>query len=225
MDVRMIGGQPSKDSVAVPLEEVVVYPTFGAAAVVGRPEEYGQRGHYAFGAITAAVAFAAAAHVFAMRVVSDNSFFFLKKLTVGIAPVTAVTAQFGGDIDAKVLRGFSTAHTTNTTAVLLSDDTGKMDQQMGTSLLEVKVSTAVAAGMTGNVATEDTNPFAVDYVPGVVGLSTGRQCATLFDCVQMNQHPLRLGYQEGIVVRNTTLWATGTVKFYINVVGYEAKGI
>lgn len=221
------GGAPPAGTLGVANQESSIYPSFGAFAMSVKPDEFvGSKagGHYSAAAFTAAAAFAAAGIVAAFRNPDSSLLMAIKRVRVACNVVTAVTAQAGPDIDLMVATGYTVADSTNSTAVSLINHTGKMrGSKMSSSQADFRV--ASTTGATGGTKTVDGATVGNSPVPlNAFTIGGTAPYVSLFDCSQNGQHPLILEQNEGILVRNTTLLATGTIRYYVAIDWLEATG-
>lgn len=227
MEFKLVGGSPPAGTLGVVDQEQSIYPSFGAAGISLKPDEFSGvkvGGHYTVSAFTAAAAFAAGGIVAAFRWTDSSLLAGIKRVRVAVNVVTAVTAQAGPDCDMIVARSYTVGDTTNGTAVSLAGSTGKMrGAKMGTSPALIHV--ASTTGATGGTKALDSSTVGNAPVP-LTGFTIGgaSPLVTLFDCSQNGQHPLILETNEGFVVRNTTLISTGTIRYYVDIDWLEAPG-
>jgi hypothetical protein len=232
MDVVVTGGGVPAGSPNTP-SDLVIDATFGAARMSLRPDDYQVAnrimGHYSAAGFTAATLSAAGGIMAAFRYGDVSSVAVIKRVRVAAAVVAAVTAQ-QVDCDLIVARSYTVRDLTSATVVPVTGDTGKMRQGMGPSLLATLAGgnfdvASAAAGLTGGTKTVDASPIASAPVP-LVAFTAGAASPwiTLYDCNQSGQHPLVLKANEGILVRNTTVIGTGTLRYYVVIDWLEAAG-
>lgn len=145
-----------------------------------KPLPYGTLGHYAV-AVTLAIPVSASAngHRFAFRWTDATRLAVITRIRIWDLQLAAATATIYQGWQGFIARSFTTAHTTNATALTITGNNMKKRTSMGTTLVgSITNSTNVAAGMTGQVATLDTSPF------------------------------MELGTVQTITTPNTTLWST-----------------
>lgn len=209
---------PTKNEVEMEVDEM-----FHAGRVSLRPNETITRtgkelGSYSLVATTSAVAFGASANLFAMRWADPTFLLLLKRLKVSVQVVTAITAQRVDALLAYVARGYTARDGTNATAITIAtgSQAQKKQNRMGNTLFglsgNIDVASA-AAGVSGGTKTLDPAPFAMMGLSrnaAIAGLGTG-VADDLYRYDGMNQHPLILGANEGILIQwGATALATGT---------------
>jgi hypothetical protein len=211
------------DSVQNPGISEEVDPSFRAGRISLRPLEYTTLqgkilGHYSIVGTSAASAFAAASNQFAARWADPTNFMVLMRLWASLQVVTAVTAQSLAPLMAFIARGYTIRDATGATALAVANpNTQKLRSTMGTTLFASSGNIDVgslAAGVTAGTKTVDANPIGFMGLPGIGALGTGAQ-ADLYKWDKLGGHPIVLAQNEGIVVQNTTLFATGTVSLTV----------
>lgn len=207
-------------------------PTFNAARVALRPLDYSHLGvvlgHYAVAqASGATVSLAAAAMLASMRWSDASRLCVLMRIRAGWSITGAVTAATVMDLQAVIARAFSVDFTTNSTAANLAApaNTNKMRSSMGTSLMGTNgPRIATTAAMSGQTATADANPFAMMPFPNqpsgnatvTQAIGVGANAVDLYSLTALNQHPIVLTANEGILIQPVTAGpVTGSVKYYI----------
>jgi hypothetical protein len=201
--------------------------TFRALKVESRPIEYGTLGHYRIQAVTGTLAAALAAgtgsagHVFAFRWGHATNLCVITKFKTRFLPLTLFTAATLTDhtsFDAFIVRSYSASHSGGT-ALTPTGNSAKMRTSMGTSLVtDVRISTTAA--LTNGTETFDAFPFAQSIRKGNrvnPAAATEEVVMPTFDGMDLDfsmadgDHPITLAQNEGIVVRNRTVWpAAGT---------------
>jgi hypothetical protein len=210
--------------------ELVVDPTFNAARVALRPLDYANMGqilgHYrATGVTGASVSISAGGIISSLRWPDPQRFLVLNSIQVSVCTNTSVTTSTVVDLGAYICRGF-TADDTGGTAISLVGNYQKNRAVMGSSLVN-----SLRIGTTGAIAsgtrTQDAVPFAASAFPMLMAVTaTGTAVASppgmacpVVDLYRWNafgQHPIVLGYNEGIELCEITAGpASGSLKWYI----------
>jgi hypothetical protein len=204
----------------------------GVAAALGmhvqeRPVAYGSLGHYRIASQTGTLAAALAAgtgtagHVFAFRWGDATRLAVIYKMKTRFLPLTPFTAATLTDhssFDAFILRGYTASHTGGT-ALTPTGNNNKLRTSMGTSLAtDIRLSTTAA--LTAGTHTFDAFPFAQSMRKGNrvnPAAATEEVVMPTFDGMDTDfsmgdgDHPIVLAQNEGIVIRNRTVWpAAGT---------------
>jgi hypothetical protein len=195
--------------------------------ITSKPISYGSLGHYRIQATTGTLAAALAAgtasagHVFAFRWGDATRFAIITKLKTRFLPLTPFTAATLTDhtsFDAFIVRTYTASHTGGT-ALTPTGNNAKMRTSMGTSLAtDVRISTTAALG--NGTETFDAFPFAQSLRKGNrvnPAAATEEVIMPTFDGMELDfymadgDHPIVLAQNEGIVIRNRTVWpAAGT---------------
>jgi len=191
--------------------------------VTAKPIPYGALGHYRFSVVTGtlAAALAASAVIFSARWGDATRFADLTKLKTRFLPLTPFTAATLNDhtsFDAFIGRTFTAAHTGGT-ALTLTGNNLKMRQSMGSTLFsDLRIATTAALG--GGTITLDAHPFAQSLRKGNrvnPAAATEETIQPTTDGMDLDwsmgdgDHPLILKQDEGVVIRNRTVWpAAGT---------------
>lgn len=185
-----------------------------SAHVEAKPISYGSLGHYRISQVTGtlAAALAAGAPLFAARWTDATRFAVVTKLKARFLPLTPFTAATLTDhtsIDAYVARAFSASYTGGTALVA-----SKMRAAMGGSLMgDLRIATTAA--LAGGTLTFDSSPFAQSLRKGNrVNPAAGTEETTpdAFDSPSLDfdmgggDHPVVLAANEGVVIRNRTVW-------------------
>ena len=203
--------------------QLSVDPTYTAARVSVRPVEIGALGSYRLSLQTGtlAAALAASAVVFSCRWSDASRFALVTTFRARFLPLTLFTAATLTDhtsFDAFIGRSFTAAHTGGT-GLTLTGNSFKMRASMGSTLFnDIRLATTAALG--GGTVTLDPHPFAQSLRRGnrvnpaaateEVIQPTVDNLAVDFN-VGDGEHPLILSQNEGIVLRNRTVWpAAGT---------------
>ena len=197
--------------------------TFRAWRSTGKPMDHGSLGHYRFSVVTGTLAAALAANAVifsarwgdATRLCVVTSF---RTRFMPLTPYTAATLNDHSSFDAFIGRSFSASHTGGT-AMTLTGNSFKMRASMGSTLFtDLRIATTAALG--GGTITLDPHPFAQSLRKGnrvnpaaateEIIMPTTDGLNVDFS-VSNGEHPLVLVQNEGIVVRNRTVWpAAGT---------------
>ena len=216
---------------------LAVDPTFLAARVALRPLEYQSQGrilgHYAVaqrsGELAATIG--ALGHLASVRWSDATAYMVLLRLKVGWSVSGAITTAVEMNMRAIIARGFSVDFTTAATAINLATvpKTNAMRQSMGSSLMGVngpRIATTVV--QSGQTLTVDNAPFAMHVWPSIVAVDAtaaaatvtqavgvAGMMATLYEYTALAQHPVVLGFNEGVIVQPVTAGpATGTFAIY-----------
>jgi hypothetical protein len=190
---------------------------------VAKPTDAGSLGHYRFSVVTGTLAAALAANavVFSCRWSDATRFAVIRYVRTRFMPLTLFTAATLTDatsFDLFIGRSFSAAHTGGT-GLTLTGDNLQMRSTMGASLFnDIRIATTAALG--GGTVTLDAHPIAQSLrkanrvnpaaateeaiMPTTDGLN-------LDIALDAGEHPVVLGQNEGLVLRNRTVWpAAGT---------------
>lgn len=205
-----------------------------AQHVTCKPVPHGSLGHYRVAATTGtlAAALAASAQIFYVRWTDATRYFVLHKFTARFQTLTPFTAGTLTDF------GFDLFKATNVSAGGGGTDLGasaktKMRTTMGASLLDsaglMRISTT--AGLTA-ITTLDALPIAQSLGDGNLTNPAGGteeprvNDPTLVYVADMaaGEHPLVLATNEGLVLRNRTVWpAAGTGIVQVEMVWSEVS--
>lgn len=196
---------------------------FRAQRVTARPVDYATLGSYGLSAVTGtlAAALAASAVVFSARW-SDATrlgvIHSLKTRFLPLTPFTAATLTDHTSFAAYIGRSFSAAHTGGT-ALTPTANNAKRRASMGTSLFN-DIRIATTAALAGGTVTLDANAFAQSIRKGNrvnPAAATEEVVMPTADGllwtpeVSNGEHPIILAANEGIIIRNRTVWpAAGT---------------
>lgn len=201
--------------------------TYRAARITPRPTEYGSLGHYRVSGVTGTLAAALAAgtstagHVFAFRWGDATRLAVINSLRSQFLPLTPFTAATLTDhtsFDAFIVRSYSASHTGGASLVP-GAGSNKMRASMGNTLAtDIRISTTAA--LTTGTQTFDSFPFAQSIRKGNrvnPAAGTEETIQPLTDGLNIDfnvadgTHPIVLSQNEGIVIRNRTVWpAAGT---------------
>lgn len=192
-----------------------------------KPIAYGALGHYRMQsqtgtiAATLAAGTASAGHVFAFRWGDATRLAVITKFKTRFLPLTPFTAATLTDhtsFDAFIVRSYS-ASSSGGTALTPAANSNKMRTSMGTSLVtDIRISTTAA--LTAGTQTFDSFPFAQTLRKGNrvnPAAATEEVIMPAMDGMELDfsmadgDHPIVLAQNEGIVIRNRTVWpAAGT---------------
>jgi hypothetical protein len=197
--------------------------TFRAFRSVSKPIEYGAFGHYRFSVVTGTLAAALAANavVFSARWGDATRLAVITSFRTRFLPLTPFTAATLTDhtsFDAFIGRTFTASHTGGT-GLTLTGNSFKTRATMGSTLFtDLRISTTAA--LAGGTITLDPHPFAQSLRKGNrvnPAAATEETIQPSTDglnvdfSVSNGEHPIVLVQNEGIVVRNRTVWpAAGT---------------
>lgn len=170
---------------------------------------------------TIAAALAASAVVFTARWTDTGKRALIYKLRTSFLPLTPFTAATLTDhtsLDAFVGRTY-TASFTNQTALTLTGNSFKANAAMpSTAFADIRI--ANTGAITGGTVTVDPHPFAQSLRKGnrvnpaaatEETIQPSNDALNVDFVVSEADYPLALGVNEGIVIRNRTVWpAAGT---------------
>lgn len=200
------------------------------------PAYGGARGCYRYSGVTGILPAALAANsvVFSMRfdpatasdvaIVTQVNTRFLP-----LTPFTAATLTDHTSFDAFIGRVFSASHTGGTAATLTGDNLKLRTSFASTQMADIRI--ASTAALAGGTVTLSTHPFAQSLRKGnrvnpaaateeVVMPTTDGMDADFR--VGDGEYPITLADQEGIVIRNRTVWpAAGTGQLRVTVAWCE----
>lgn len=162
-----------------------------------------------------------AGHVFAFRWGDATRLAVITKFKTRFLPLTPFTAATLTDhssFDAFIVRSYTASHSGGTSLTPTSNN-AKMRTSMGTSLVtDMRISTTAA--LTNGTETFDAFPFAQSIRKGNrvnPAAATEETIMPAMDGMEMDfdmgggDHPIVLAQNEGIVIRNRTVWpAAGT---------------
>lgn len=191
--------------------------------ITSKPIPYGSLGHYrlAVNTGTLAAALAASAVVFSARWTDTTRFAVITKLRTRFLPLTLFTAATLTDhtsFDAFIGRTFTASHTGGT-ALTLTGDSFKTRTSMGATLFgDLRIATTAALG--GGTITLAPHAFAHSIRKGNrvnPAAATEEAIQPTTDGMDLDfdmgggDHPIVLAQNEGIIIRNRTVWpAAGT---------------
>lgn len=191
--------------------------------IIAKPNDHGVLGHYRLSVVsgTIAAALAANAVMFAARWGDATRLALITSLRTRFLPLTPFTAATLTDhtsVDAVTGRTYTASHTGGT-ALTLTGNSFKMRASMGTTLFtDLRMMTTAALG--GGTITLDPHPFSQSIRKGNrVNPAAATEEVVLPQADGLNidfdtargEHPILLVQNEGIVIRNRTVWpAAGT---------------
>lgn len=215
MGIQIIGASGS-------IAEVGAFAAEGIHTIT-KPTDHGALGHYRLSVVTGtlAAALAASAVVFSARWTDATRFAVITRCRSRFMPLTPFTAATLTDhtsFDLFIGRSFSASHTGGT-GLTLTGDNLQMRASMGASLFgDLRIATTAALG--GGTVTLDAHPIAGSLRKGNrVNPATGTEeiimpttdGMDLDISVADGEHPIVLAQNEGLVLRNRTVWpAAGT---------------
>lgn len=193
---------------------------FRAVKIQSSPLDHGSLGHYRISVTTGtlAAALAASAQIFQFKWTDATRFAVIHRLRTRFLPLTPFTAATLTDhtsFDAFFVRSFAAGG--GGTTLTLTGNNAKLRASMGTSLATINVSTTTALTA---ATTLDTQPFCQSIRKGNrinPAAATEETIQPTTDglefqaSVDAGEHPIVLAHNEGVVVRNRTVWpAAGT---------------
>jgi hypothetical protein len=236
MDLIVKGGAIPSTTFGSPLTPLVIDPTYGAARVTLKPDEYNASGfnggHFRVaqvsGALTGAIA---ASSVFSFRSPAVG-YSLLKRLQLGYAITTAFTTGQILDFDCVRCTGFTASDTAGTAIVLTGSNNKKRTNGMNSSqLADLRISSTAA--LTAGTKTQDANPFGyltnapINLAVPTATLAGGFQpVVDLYAQTTNAEHPMMFQPNEGFNIRVVTaLGAAGVIKLYVVVDWAETPGL
>lgn len=188
-------------------------------------------GHYGVGQRSGSIAATIGqfGHLASVRWNPSNSLakFVLTRLRVGITIDGAITAATELAFRAIFARQFSVEFTTAVTFIDMSAGSGKMNREMGNSLMATKgPAIATTTVQSGQTLTADAAPFAMCTFPFLtptnstgtavaVPVGAGVAMADLYNWQELGGHPPTLSANEGIIVQPAVAGpASGTFALY-----------
>lgn len=191
--------------------------TFQAPRFSYRPADHATLGHFSVaqrsGELVATIG--AAGHLARFRWTDATRFALIHRIKVGWSISGAVTTAVEMTLRAIIARAFTVDFTTARTLAAMGvvANTGKMRNSMATSLLGANgPAIATTTVMSGQTLTADADPFAIAPMPSLAPVTaTGTAVAipvgaaspmiTLYENTSLNQHPLILGANEGVIIQ------------------------
>jgi hypothetical protein len=213
LDSRILGatsGNPSE-----------VEQTHAALRTTSRPGE--ALGQYGFSVVTGtlAAALAASGVVFSARWGDASKLCVITSLKtrfLPLAPFTAATLTDHSSFDAFIGRSFSASHTGGTALTLTGNSFKRRASMATTAFTDLRIATTAALG--GGTVTLDPHPFCQSLRKGNrvnPAAATEEIVMPTTDGMDMDiyvgdgMHPIVLATNEGLVIRNRTVWpAAGT---------------
>ncbi len=212
----------------------------GAEAAMGahvslKPDAYQTNGHYRTTVTSGilAAALAAGAVVFSFRWTDAAKLCKISKVKARFLPLTPFTAATLTDhtsFDLFFGTTFTASHTGGT-GLTLTGRNQKMRTSMATTVMgDIRISTTAA--LAGGTITLDTQPLAASLRKGNRVNPAAATEETIIDSNAGNlefiadqalgEHPIILAQNEGIVIRNRTVWpAAGTGQLQVEIVWSE----
>lgn len=201
--------------------------TFRALKTVNRPIDHGSNGHYRIQSVTGTLAAALAAgtssagHVFAFRWSDASDLAVITKLKTRFLPLTPFTAATLTDhtsFDAFIVRSYTASHSGGTNLTPTGNNAKMRTNMAASKVADIRISTTGA--LTNGTETFDAFPFAQSIRKGNrvnPAAATEETIMPAMDGMEMDfdmgggDHPIVLAQNEGIVIRNRTVWpAAGT---------------
>lgn len=200
--------------------EAQVDPTHQALRIQVRPAEHVFNGviggHYSVTAYSGTIAASLAANsvVFSIRWGADNKLMLLKRLFAWMVITGTPGALTAFALEAVRVTGWTVSFSANQTTVAIGAGGKMRTANMAQSALSASgaIQVCTTAGMTGQTYVADTNGFATGVLQGTMAAGCGGN-VPIYDEVAFGQHPVVLGSNEGIIIRNPiALPATSTVQ-------------
>lgn len=164
------------------------------------------------GAVTTiAAGTSTAGHILALRSATSGKAVVLKSLEAEFILTTAFSSAQEVGFDAYILRGYSAAHT-GATALTLTG--GRKITDYPATILTGRI--ADTGALTAGTHTMDTNAFARGSLyASAIGAQFGPR---FYDFTGTREGGITIGYEEGILIRNTiVMGATGVGKWHFTV--------
>lgn len=200
--------------------KLAVDPAHLAARTSIRPLEHGARGHYRVSVVTGtlAAALAAGAQVFQFKWTDASVLAVIQRVRTRFLPLTPFTAATLTDhtsFDAFMARSYALGG--GGTTLTLTGNNAKVRASHATSLATINVATTLALTA---ATTLDAQPFAQSVRKGNRVNPTAATEEVIMPAMDgllyepdptIGEHPIVLAQNEGIIVRNRTVWpAAGT---------------
>lgn len=224
----IVSGVASPGSLGTQGVPLVVDPTFNAARVSFKPDEFEgggtNGGHYRVGAVSGALTgVAAGGIVYSFRAPTTPSLWYvIKRVTVCAVVTTAFTAAQAIDYDLIKVTSW-TGGDTGGTAITIGAG-GKLRANMSNSQIAQIMIATTAANAAGAPKTPDANPMAEGVISQTNAVGSGGQI-DLYKHDAVGEHPLILGSNEGFNIRVVTaMGAAGVVKLYVSTTWAEVPG-
>jgi hypothetical protein len=238
VDIIIKSGPAPSTTFGTGLTPLIIDPTFGAARIIGKPDEWNNGagfngGHYRVAAISGLLTgVAAAGAVYSFRS-PPAGLSLLKRVSIGYALTTAFTTGQLLDLDIVRCTGFTASDTGGTALTpFTGNNNKKRSQLMNTSqLADLRISSTAALG--AGTKTQDANPFGfVTATPLNLAVPTnltpggGLPMTDIYVANENNEHPEAFQNNEGFNIRNmTAMGAAGVIKLYVVVSWVEAPGL
>ena len=188
-----------------------------------RPPAFGTLGSYRVSTVSGAIAatLGAASTLFSMRWTDATRLCLIQEVRASCIVSGLITAGVLFDLEAVVARSFSVSDSTGT-AVSFTSPNQKLRASMGASLMgDMRI--AGTAALTAGTRTPDA--LAIGRIQGFTGTSVGTQVfgsglgtIPLYMRDTMDQHPIILVQNEGLLIRNPLAGpATGTINVAVTV--------
>ena len=224
----IVGGVPAPGSFGTVGVPMVCDPSFNAARMSIKPDEYEGAGtiggHYRVGASSGALTgVAAGGLVYSFRAPTTPSLWFVvKRVTVHAVITTAFTTAQALDYDIIKVSSW-TGGDTGGTAVTMSAG-GKLRVNMANSQIAQIMIATTAANAAGTPKTLDANAMAEAVISQTNAIGSGGQ-VDIYKHDAFGEHPIILGSNEGFNIRVVTaMGAVGVVKLYVSTTWVEAPG-
>lgn len=232
MDLIIKGGAIPSTTFGSPLMPLIVDPTFGAARVILKPDEFNSAagfngGFYSVARSVAGVTgVAAAGALVSLRWALGTGEVMLKRVAVGAQITTAFTGAQAVDFDVVMDRGFTAADTGGTAVTPILGNNQKMRQKlMATSQMNDFRETSGAA-LTAGTKTADASAFGTGAIQQNNTIGSGFGLLDLYKHDKNAEHPQMIGNNEGINIRIVTaMGAVGVIRFYYIVQWGEVPGL
>ena len=189
--------------------------TFRALRVAIRPADYGSLGSYALAAPTGTIAAALAANseLAQFRWTDATRLAALRKVAISAGMNVAASAAALLSLQAIIARSFSAAGTGGT-ALTITGNNGKLRTSMGTTLLgELRVATTAALGAgTKTLDTQAIGILSYGVLTGAITVTPNGKLfpfTPLYDCDNLDGHPVVLAQNEGVVIRSGIIGPAG----------------
>jgi hypothetical protein len=205
---------------------MTVDPTYTAARAALRPVE--QLNTYGASAQSGQIATpAAGGYVFNMRFAAGSAgqaqYALIQKVQVSAAILgVAVTTSQEVALGLMMLRNY-TANETAALAIAVTGSNGKYRTSLPTSQIATNGQLQIAntTAITGGTRTADSAPISI--VSSTSGTAIGTTSIPLSTLYEWNgvSTPIVLANNEGFAIQNMIAWATGSVRFTVNVTWTE----
>ncbi len=212
--------------------EAQVDPTQQALRVALRPIEHTVNGliggHYGIVAYSGTIAASLAANsvVFSIRWADPTKFLVLKRLFAWAVITGTPGTLIAHALEAIRATGFTAAFGANNTNATVGTGQKMRTGNMAQSLFSTSgtIQSCTTAGMTGQTYTLDSAGFATATLQGTVGAGASGNLP-IYDLNDFGQHPIVLGANEGVILRNPFIFAaTSTVQMGFQALWAEVAG-